>query len=245
MTDNERKSEYTSKWAANESLLQSYRVILISSQSFLLAAGAFLSNKNHFYVFVLSAVLGILAIWCIWYPIVVIRHRIVDYNKYASKIDAEKFIKLLDKCDDDVYATDPKKREETNLIFNIDTNWRKTRIKLDRYLPILFTILWGALLIEQVILNYESGVKKYMNPTSLVIVGLLLNLVGAIILASGLFLSKKRAIKLGVSRYSGGTEGDQLKLPQVQDRLKQSRNAKCGVILLALGFLLQVIANLL
>ena len=83
-----------------------------------------------------------------------------------------------------------------------------------------------------------------MDPTTLIVIGLLLNLVGAIILASGLFLSKHKAVDLSVGRYSGGTDEDLLQLPQVQDRLKQSRNAKWGVSLLSLGFLLQLIGNL-
>jgi hypothetical protein len=83
-----------------------------------------------------------------------------------------------------------------------------------------------------------------MSPNWWSIIGLVLDLIGASFLAFGLFVSKKTAVSLSVSRYSGGTDDENLELPQVQDRLKQSRNAKRGIVLLVLGFLLQIIGNM-
>jgi len=42
----------------------------------------------------------------------------------------------------------------------------------------------------------------------------------------------------------GDTDEKNLKLPAVQDRIKQSRNAIIGLSLLAVGFLLQLCGNL-
>jgi len=69
------------------------------------------------------------------------------------------------------------------------------------------------------------------------------DIAGAITLALGLIVSKKRAVELGVSRWSGESEADQLQLPQVKDRLSQSRNVMVGLALLVLGFLLQLVGN--
>lgn len=68
-----------------------------------------------------------------------------------------------------------------------------------------------------------------MNSQWLNIVGLVFGIVGSTMLSYGLFINKKDAIELGVSRFCGDSEEENLKLPQIQDRLKQSRNAKWGL----------------
>ncbi len=75
------------------------------------------------------------------------------------------------------------------------------------------------------------------------IAGLSSDLIGAIFLAYGLVISKKEAIKLGVSRFCSNKDEDNLRLPGVQDRLKQSRNAIIGLVFLAVGFILQIVGN--
>lgn len=82
-----------------------------------------------------------------------------------------------------------------------------------------------------------------MNAQWLNIIGIFLDLIGASILAYGLIISKKSAIELGVSRWGGDTDEENLKLPKVRDRLKQSKNAVIGLIFLATGFILQIVAN--
>jgi hypothetical protein len=79
-----------------------------------------------------------------------------------------------------------------------------------------------------------------MNTHWLNVIGLLLDITGAIFLSYGLIITKKDAIDLGVSRICGDSDEDNLKLPAVQDRVKQSRNAKIGVIFLVTGFLFQL-----
>ncbi len=82
-----------------------------------------------------------------------------------------------------------------------------------------------------------------MNQKWVNLIGLILNILGSIVLCYGLVISKKNAIELGVSRFSADKDDENLKLPQVKDRLKQSRKAIIGMLLLILGFILQVIAN--
>ena len=74
-------------------------------------------------------------------------------------------------------------------------------------------------------------------------IGIAFDIAGAITLSLGLIVSKKRAVELGVSRWSGESEADQLQLPQVKDRLMQSRKVMVGLALLVLGFLLQLVGN--
>lgn len=73
--------------------------------------------------------------------------------------------------------------------------------------------------------------------------GLIFDIVGAAFLSYGLIISKKKAIELGISRICSEDDNENLKLPQVSDRLKQSRNAIIGLTLLVLGFLLQIVGS--
>jgi hypothetical protein len=72
--------------------------------------------------------------------------------------------------------------------------------------------------------------------------GIILDIAGAAILARGLIISKAEALELGQATWSSDNEEQNLKLPQVRDRLMQSRNAKIGLALLTAGFLGQLIA---
>ena len=75
------------------------------------------------------------------------------------------------------------------------------------------------------------------------VIGLAFDLFGAVFLAWDLMISNKEAIELGVSRWAGDNDNENIKLPAVQDRIKQSKNAKIGLFILAIGFLLQIIGS--
>ena len=74
------------------------------------------------------------------------------------------------------------------------------------------------------------------------VIGLIFDIAGAVFLSYGLIISRKKAIELGKSRFSGNDDKN-LELPQVKDRLKQSRNAIIGLALLIFGFLLQIVGS--
>lgn len=71
--------------------------------------------------------------------------------------------------------------------------------------------------------------------------GLILSFLGSLAFAKGLFISQKQAINLGVSRFSGNTDEENLRLPQVQDRLTQRNWGITGAILVTTGFVLQLL----
>jgi hypothetical protein len=75
------------------------------------------------------------------------------------------------------------------------------------------------------------------------VAGLAADITGAWVLAAGLIISKEHAVELGVTRFAGESLEENLGLPAVQDRLKQSGKAKVGVMFLMLGFLLQAIGS--
>lgn len=84
--------------------------------------------------------------------------------------------------------------------------------------------------------NLLAGTDGYLN-----IAGLILTFVGSLAFAKGLFISKEEALRLGVSRWSGSTDEENLKLPQVQDRLVQRKWGIIGAILVTVGFILQLL----
>jgi hypothetical protein len=75
------------------------------------------------------------------------------------------------------------------------------------------------------------------------VIGLGCDLVGAAVLAWGLFIGEDEALELGEARWSGDTREENLRLPAVRDRLRQSHRAKLGLLILAVGFVLQIVAN--
>ncbi len=82
-----------------------------------------------------------------------------------------------------------------------------------------------------------------MNTQYLNIIGLILDLIGAIILTCGLIVNKKTALELWVSKWAGTTNSENLELPQVKDRIKQSRYALWGMGFIIFWFILQILSN--
>lgn len=131
------------KWSVNESLLQSYRSVFISSQSFLLAVGAIVADKSTM-VLLATAGVGTLMIWAIWFPVVVARHRIVDYYKYRASLPESRRPEL---CSESDYVKDRTLRRKANEVLGLKTNWRPTRRKIDLLIPFLFSFVWIVLLL--------------------------------------------------------------------------------------------------
>ena len=84
-----------------------------------------------------------------------------------------------------------------------------------------------------------------MNPKWLDILGLVTAMTGAIVLACGLIVSRTQAVSIGVSRMVEDSDERNINLPHVCHQLRQSRFALIGLILLILGFLLQIAASFL
>ncbi len=75
------------------------------------------------------------------------------------------------------------------------------------------------------------------------VAGLVSDILGASIIAIGVITSKKGAVESGVGRFAGSTPEENLRLPAVVDRLRQSTLAKWGLALLVLGFVLQLVGS--
>jgi len=75
----------------------------------------------------------------------------------------------------------------------------------------------------------------------LTVLGLAISLVGACITARAVILKDNDAVNGGLSRISGETNEENLRLPMVQNLLASSRGARRGLLLIAGGTLLQII----
>ncbi len=123
--------------------------------------------------------------------------------------------------------------------------WPFSHIEL--HVPKIFIIIYSILIIFSIPysffqnllilpINFPTGVDGYLNIT-----GLTLSFLGSLAFAKGLFISQKEALRLGVSRLCGDTDEENLKLPQVEDRLTQRKWGVVGAILIVVGFILQLL----
>jgi hypothetical protein len=93
------------------------------------------------------------------------------------------------------------------------------------------------------------GLRSYLDGIFMVsyltAIGVILAGIGAVLIGSNDLMSKKKALDLGQSRYSGGTDEENLKLPAVQELLRRSRNSSAGLVFVILGTIFLVLASLL
>lgn len=82
-----------------------------------------------------------------------------------------------------------------------------------------------------------------MDPKWLVILGLVIAISGAIVLACALIISRKQALRVGVARVADDDEELNIKLPHVCNKQRESRFALFGMVLLVIGFVLQIAGN--
>ena len=83
-----------------------------------------------------------------------------------------------------------------------------------------------------------------MDPKWLDILGLVIALAGAIVLACALLISRKQALRVGVARVADESDELNVKLPHVRRLQRESCFAFVGMVLLVIGFLLQIAGKL-
>jgi len=127
--------DHANRWRVNETLLQSYRSIFISSQSFFLGVGVYISQLNE-YFFLIVFLIAQYIIWKIWKEVVFCRSLIVDYHKFQMDRD------LGLSVSEDEYVKDSSKRLGMNKELGIERNIRDTRMKMDVIIPNLYSVIW-------------------------------------------------------------------------------------------------------
>lgn len=123
--------------------------------------------------------------------------------------------------------------------------WPFSHIEL--HVPKIFIVIYIALAASAIpwlrIFNDNSPLTISLTELEDIIniFGLVFTFLGSLAFAKGLFISQKEALKLGVSRWANDGNEENLKLPQVQDRLNQRKWGVAGAILIMVGFILQFI----
>jgi hypothetical protein len=82
-----------------------------------------------------------------------------------------------------------------------------------------------------------------IDPKWFDILGLVIAMSGAILLACGLLISRKQAVRVGVARVADDNDESNVNLPLVRQKQRESRFALVGMVLLVIGFLLQIAGN--
>jgi hypothetical protein len=154
-----------SLWDIQDSLLQSYRSMFITAQSIIFAIGAALTIQAPKATLVLAC-MGVLTVF-LWH--VVCRNRALDvtFSQWLV-LNAEQgldihypvtFLKSFQACEvvtienKSVWREIEKKRTNTSGVeLDLDPLFKKmleskTRKKLENYLPLLFLILWIAVIL--------------------------------------------------------------------------------------------------
>jgi hypothetical protein len=181
-------------------------------------------------MFPLSSVAGIVICY-LWYRIVCSYKGLNDAKfKVIHKIEERLPLSLYDT------EWDMLGRGEDNKLY-----WPFSHIEL--HVPKIFIIIYSILIIFIVnwaglisVLNFPEVNLSVFN-----IVSMTSTFLGSLAIARGLFISKKKAIELGVSRWSGDTDEENLKLPQVKDRISQKKWGIIGASFITIGFILQLI----
>lgn len=88
------------------------------------------------------AVCAAIIIWYLWFSVVTARHRVIDYYKF--QLDESIACKFTSCAEDEYVKNKDGKRNAINHAIR-KRNWRATRIKIDLLLPIMFSIIWLAL----------------------------------------------------------------------------------------------------
>ena len=125
---------------------------MISSQSLLLAVAAIFYEKSSVMV-VTIFVIALIVQWFIWYRVIRTRTLITDYHKFNAKFEMSDSLGLSEED----YLVDEKRWKAMEWLAEKTGNekykqeFRLTRLKLDFILPILFTVIWIAMIVTMLI----------------------------------------------------------------------------------------------
>jgi len=137
-------------WPVYEANVQQYRVIGITSQSFLLTVGsiAFGSAALTKWAFLLIASLGLLHIWFLWCQPVWARVKIVDYFKFQVPLAEGDQRAFQGNHSEHDYVHDGAKRATANAALGKpELQWlRETRRRFDVLMPLVYALVWLVLL---------------------------------------------------------------------------------------------------
>ncbi len=141
-------------WQVEDGLLQQYRAISLSVQSFIIVVAALIAENFSKYpdlqrVFVFIFALGLFHIFFIWHPIVRYRGRIVNYHKQIifGDYSAEQIEDINRIAKAELYANNFYARLDLSCKYaGFKDENGVTRLKMDFYVPAIYIFIWICLL---------------------------------------------------------------------------------------------------
>lgn len=246
-------SELTHKFS---NTIITINVGIIGATSFLITNFENLSSASK--ILALSLILPLISIIIELH----FKRKVLDINreacdrrgKFLQKLIKEKILPCISEKQntfEELESVILKINDITNEGFKEIMDWVKRNEPRPMLLrKISLTLLISTLLSIILIMLIESGSLSFILYLKIIMsaqwfntIGLSLNILGAIILSCGLVINKKKAIELGASKWVSEINEENLKLPQVKDRLRQSKHAIIGLAFLFMGFTLQIITN--
>ncbi len=153
--------KHKDQWSVYDTNVQAYRSNFISSQSLLLTVGALFIDKSLFLI-IFVTLIAFFQMWYVWFPVIRARTIISDFHKFSAKYEEFKNINIngefeehtLNPLTEEVYVDNNKIRKKANAVLSkligdekLKHNFRITRIKLDRILPVTFSAIWLVMCI--------------------------------------------------------------------------------------------------
>ena len=154
---------YLTKWDVYEGNVQAYRGISLTTQSILLAVGAFLYGHNPIMVSALAG-LALILTWWVWFRVISSRTLIVDYYKFEIGLrfgtSGEKIVALgpgspkgSSPVTEGQYVSCRSVRDQVREALRASNprfrSRRLTRVKLDIVVPVALSLIWAGMLLAR------------------------------------------------------------------------------------------------
>ncbi|KZE91477.1 hypothetical protein [Microbacterium sp. TNHR37B] len=146
-----------SQWSTYEANVQSYRGLSMSAQSLYLAVGAILLGVGDKLPFFTVLVLAMVTTWYAFFPVIFARCAIVDFHKFdlGSRFtstgdlrDGSDDSRLSERAYANLWRGRPLRARVASQIpmpaGQRFRTMRQTRLKLDMFIPVSITVVWGV-----------------------------------------------------------------------------------------------------
>jgi hypothetical protein len=145
LTDKQMKDEILSHWQIQESLLQSYRSLFLTSQSIIFSIASIIATDSHSnkIVFLILLILGIVLLY-FWFQIGNARGLDVSYFQMLL-LRTEKGEEINDIMINFKRWQILERKRKNNLLKEFELEKSKTRTTMEIYVPTLFLLLWIGL----------------------------------------------------------------------------------------------------
>jgi hypothetical protein len=140
----EIRQELLMHWQIQERLLQSYRLLFLLSQSLLFVAAAFAQAVTVFLLMLFPAII------LLWFWGQIAQARAMDVSYFQMLVIRNEGGELADRILTRFKQWQKQSaREKEQILKEFGLHKSQTRLKMEKYLPLLFASLWGILSVTK------------------------------------------------------------------------------------------------